>query len=109
MIYNIAYSLTLIFNYNLTDNQLFSLFEYLVDILYLFLILDHVLPLLCHQLIVHFPLLLLPLLVLSLHLIDHSIQALAILDVLLSLKAFLILLGSYLLKELLSDESGTLL
>jgi hypothetical protein len=98
VIYNIAYSLTLIFNYHLTDNQFFSLFEYLVDILYLFLILDHVFPMLSHQLIVHFPLPLLPLLVLSLHLIDHSIQALAILDVLLPFDAFLILLRCNLLK-----------
>ncbi len=68
------------------------MFEYFVNFLYLFLVLDHVLPLLCHHLVVHLALPLLSLLVLSLHLIDHRVETLAILDVLVSLKPFLVLL-----------------
>jgi len=70
------------FNYNF-----YSLFEYPLNILSLPLVVNHLFPLLRHQLVVHLALPLLPLLVLPLHPVHHRVEPLTITDVLLSIQS----------------------
>ena len=74
-----------------------SIFKYLFDLFKLLLVLDHVIPLWCHQLELHFSLLNDPLLVFLLHVPSHKVKSHAIVEVLL----LLLLLWAFSLCDLL--------
>jgi hypothetical protein len=80
-----------------------SILKYLFNLFKLLLVLDHVIPLRCHQLKLHLPLLHNPLLVFLLHIPSHEVESHAIVKVLL----FLLLLRAFslchLLLELITD------